>query len=170
MINYDLDALEYISKLCDGHLRDAITLMDKCLAYSKDLTLDNVVKALGTTDYDTMFNLTDYLIDNKVKLAIALVEDVYNNGKDLKTFVRQYVQFLLDLAKWGIGCDWKYLTLPRLEYYENWLKDCDSREFDAINDWLSVFVNLNSDIKWSQSIKYDIEAAIMIGVFGKGEK
>ena len=161
-INYSEDAIEYIAKIADGGMRDAITLMDKCLAYSTDLSMENVVKALGTTDYDTMFKLTDYLIDGKVKLALSLIEDIYNAGKDLKTFVRQYVQFLLDLSKWGIGCDWKYLTLPRLADYEQWLKDCGDREFKAIADWLSVFVNLNADIKWSQSVKYDIEAAIMI--------
>ncbi|MBO6272769.1 hypothetical protein J6O48_08330 [bacterium] len=171
MISYEVEALEYISKLCDGHLRDAITLMDKCLAYSKDLTLENVVKALGTTDYDTMFKLTDYLMqmngEESVKLAVQLIEDIYNDGKDLKTFVRQYVQFLLDLSKYGIGCDWKYLTLPRLADYEQWLKDCRDSEFEAITDWLSVFVNLNADIKWSQSVKYDIEAAIVINSEGE---
>jgi len=73
---HDCDAVEYLAKLADGGMRDAITLMDKCLAYSKDLTLENVVKALGTTDYDTMFKLTDYLIDNKVKLSLALIEDI----------------------------------------------------------------------------------------------
>ena len=156
------DSLEYIAKIADGGMRDAITLMDKCLAYSTDLSMENVVKALGTTDYDTMFKLTDYLIDNKVKLSLALIEDIYNSGKDLKTFVRQYVQFLLDLSKWGIGCDWKYLTLPRLADYEQWLKDCGDMEFTAIQNWLSVFVNLNADIKWSQSVKYDIEASIVI--------
>lgn len=155
-------SVEYIAKIADGGMRDAITLLDKCLAYSKILTLENVVKALGTTDYDTMFKLTDYLIDNKVKLSLALIEDIYNNGKDLKTFVRQYVQFLLDLSKWGIGCDWKYLTLPKLTDYEQWLKDCGDREFNEIDKWLSVFVNLNADIKWSQSVKYDIQAAIML--------
>ena len=159
-------SVEYIAKIADGGMRDAITLMDKCLAYSKILTLENVVKALGTTDYDTMFKLTDYLLqmngENSTKLAVQLIEDIFNDGKDLKTFVRQYVQFLLDLSKYGIGCDWKYLQLPRLKEYEQWLKDCGDGEFDAINDWLSAFVNLNADIKWSQSVKYDIEAAIMI--------
>ena len=156
------DSFEYIAKIADGGMRDAITLMDKCLAYSTDLSIENVVKALGTTDYDTMFKLTDYLIDNKVKLALALIEDIYNNGKDLKTFVRQYVQFLLDLSKWGIGCYWEYLTLPKLADYEQWLKDCGNWEFLEIEKWLSVFVNLNADIKWSQSAKYDIEATIVI--------
>ena len=161
-LNDTLPSLEYIAKIADGGMRDAITLMDKCLAYSTDLSMENVVKALGTTDYDTMFKLTDYLIDDKVKLSLALIEDIYNSGKDLKTFVRQYVQFLLDLSKWGIGCDWKYLTLPKLADYEQWLKDCGDREFNQIDKWLSMFVNLNADIKWSQSVKYDIEASIVI--------
>ena len=159
-------ALEYIAKIADGGMRDAITLMDKCLAYSRDLTLENVVKALGTTDYDTMFKLTDYLLqlngEESTKLAVQLIDDIFNAGKDLKTFVRQYVQFLLDLSKWGIGCDWKYLQLPRLKDYEDWLKDCGQSEFDEIDRWLSIFVNLNADIKWSQSVKYDIEATILI--------
>ena len=49
-----LNAVEYISKLADGGMRDAITLMDKCLSYSSELTVENIVKALGVADYDTM--------------------------------------------------------------------------------------------------------------------
>ena len=165
--SWDTESVEYIAKIADGGMRDAITLMDKCLAYSKDLTLENVVKALGTTDYDTMFRLTDQLVhvgnETGVKEATQIIEDIYNNGKDLKQFVKQYIQFLLDLSKWGIGCNWKYLQIPRLKEYEKWLDSCGDVGFDIINEWLSVFVNLNADIKWSQSVKYDIEAAIMLG-------
>ena len=155
-------SVEYIAKIADGGMRDAITLMDKCLAYSKILTLENVVKALGTTDYDTMFKLTDVLLSYDAKSAISVIENIFNNGKELKTFVRQYVQFLLDLDKYGIGCDWKYIQIPRLKEYEDWMKECGDSEFSIIEVWLSVFVNLNADIKWSQSVKYDIEAAIML--------
>ena len=161
-LNDTLPSLEYIAKIADGGMRDAITLMDKCLAYSKDLTLENVVNALGTTDYDTMFKLTGHLIFDQSKEAIQIIENIFNGGKDLKTFVRQYVQFLLDIDKYGIGCDWKYLQIPRLEQYEEWLKECDDMTFTAVEHWLSVFVNLNADIKWSQSVKYDIEATLIL--------
>ena len=156
------EPLEYIAKLADGGMRDAITLMDKSLAYSSELTLENVIKALGTNDYDVMFRLTDRLIYHEVQQAIAVIEDIYNSGKDLKIFVRQYVQFLLDIAKYGIGCDWHYIQLPRLQKYEDWLAECDEDIFSDVDTWLSVFVNLNSDIKWSQSVKYDIEAVILL--------
>lgn len=160
------EAIQYIAKIADGGMRDAITLMDKCLAFSNELTLENVVEALGTTDYDTMFRLTDYLLqlngEESTKLALQLIEDIYNEGKDLKTFVKQYIQFLLDLDKYGIGCDWKYIQIPRLAEYEKWMKECEDSDFSLVEKWLSVFVNLNADIKWSQSVKYDIEAVIMI--------
>lgn len=159
---YEIEALEYIAKLADGGCRDAITMLDKCLAYSKDLTLENVVKALGTTDYDTMFKLTDALLIPHAPTAIHIIETIFNEGKDLKTFVRQYVQFLLDLDKYGIGCDWRYIQIPRLAEYEKWMEECSDSEFGLIENWLSAFVNLNADIKWSQSVKYDIEAVIMI--------
>ena len=41
-IEYDIASLEYIAKIADGGMRDAITLMDKCLSYSKELSVANV--------------------------------------------------------------------------------------------------------------------------------
>lgn len=156
------DAIEYIAKIADGGMRDAISLMDKCLAYSKDLTLENVVAALGTTDYDTMFNLLDTLLNKNSNCAIGIIEDIYNSGKDLKQFVNQFIRFLLDIAKYGLGCEWKYIQIPRLEDYERWLKASDDDEFESVQKWLSTFINLQSDIKWSQSVKYDVEATILL--------
>ena len=40
------EALEYIAKVCNGGMRDAITLLDKCLSLSHDLTMENVLKRL----------------------------------------------------------------------------------------------------------------------------
>lgn len=160
-INWYGEALEYIAKIADGGMRDAITLMDKCLAYSTELTLENVVKALGTTDYDTMFELTDLLINCDFN-AIKIIEDLHNSGKDLKQFVRLYMQFVLDANKYVVGCAWEYINIPRLDNYETWLKNLScEEESGVILQLLSMLINLNSEIKYSQSPKYDIEAEIV---------
>lgn len=156
-------ALEYIAKIADGGMRDAISLMDKCLAYSKDLTLENVVAALGTTDYDTMLKLTDYLLqlngEESTKLAVELIENIYNSGKDLKQFVKQYIRFMLDVNKYMLGCDWKYLSIPKLDNYVKWIESLDT---SAVWQILDNFVALDSAIKFSTSVKYDIEAMIIL--------
>ena len=161
MNSYTDEALEYIAKIADGGMRDAITLMDKCLAYSTELTLKNVVKALGTTDYDTMFELTDLLVNSDFN-AIKIIEDLHSAGKDLKQFIKLYMQFILDVNKYIVGCDWKYINIPKLDNYETMLKNLSCKqEAEVVSELLSMLINLNSEIKYSQSVKYDIEAEVM---------
>lgn len=162
---YDDESLEFIAKLADGGCRDSITYLDKCIAYHPKLTLKHVTEALGTADYSTMFELTDCLLGYDgmgSKEAIEIIETLHAKGKELKTFIKQYVQFLLDLDKYSLGCDWKYLQMPKLKDYETALESYGEDEWDDIHRWLSVFVKLNADIKWSQSVKYDIEATIIV--------
>ena len=162
---WDTESLEFIARLADGGMRDAITFLDKCLAYHPKLTLKHVTEALGTADYSTMFELTDCLLGYDgmgSKEAVEIIETLHAKGKELKTFIKQYVQFLLDLDKYSLGCDWKYLQMPKLTDYEKALESYGEDEWDEIHKWLSIFVQLNADIKWSQSVKYDIEAAIIV--------
>ena len=146
----DTSSLEFIARLADGGMRDAITLLDKCLAYHPKLTLKHVTEALGTADYSTMFELTDCLLGYDgmgSKEAVEIIETLHAKGKELKTFIKQYVQFLLDLDKYSLGCDWKYLQMPKLKDYEKALESYGEDEWDEIHRWLSIFVQLNADIR-----------------------
>ena len=154
------DAIEFIAKLADGHLRDSLTMLDKCLAYSKDLALENVVKALGTTDYEMMFKLLDGMFLNDIKQCFDIIEDVYGQGKDLKLFVKSFLTFLLDISKYGMGCDWKFISIPAINEYTRYLNDLKDSEFDLIRDWLKGFIKLNTDIKYSDTPKMDIECTL----------
>jgi len=161
-INWYGEALEYIAKLAEGGMRDAITLMDKCLSYSPELTVENVVKALGTTDYETMFNLTDALIDMEAKKLIEIVEGVHSQGKDLKQFIHLYMYFLLDIQKYGVGCPFELLQIPKLPVYEEWLNNCDDRVLKYLKTVLKRVIQLNSEIKYSQYPKADVEAVLLM--------
>lgn len=51
-INVEDKALRYIAKAADGSLRDALSLLDQCLAFylGQDLKYDNVLEVLGAVD------------------------------------------------------------------------------------------------------------------------
>lgn len=165
----NIDAIEYIAKLADGGMRDAISLMDKCLAFTDELTLETVVKVLGVVDYDEMFRFTDTIIENKLNESIQLIESVHTSGKDLKQFVKQYIQFLLDIQKYAIGCDWKYISLPRLSQYEEWLKGCGTYEFDRCFELLDCMLKINNKIKYSSVPKCVIETEVLLTFGGVNE-
>lgn len=157
------DSFEYIAKIAEGGMRDAISLMDKCLSFSTDLTLENVVKALGTVDYEVMMDLTDAVITKDKKMIIRIVENIYSNGKDIKQFISQYVKFLLDVQKFSIGCS-HYMQIPLTGENKDWLEGMEKEDFEVCMDLLDDIIKLNSSIKWSQSPKYDLEAVLLLFV------
>ena len=73
MKTYSKEAVEYIAKLADGGMRDSLTFLDKCLSYSNELTMENVIKALGVTDYNTMFDLNNAFFENDKTKLIKIV-------------------------------------------------------------------------------------------------
>lgn len=164
-IRHDKDAIEYIAKIADGGMRDAITLLDKCLAYTTDLTLENVVKTLGTVNYQTMAELFDAIAKGRDHDSdiISIVERIHSDGKDVKQFLRQFVHFVLDVRKYAIGCDWAYIDIPHLPEYEEQLEEWTNTLPESFTiKLLDVVLKLNSDIKYSATAKLDIEARLIL--------
>lgn len=155
------EALEYIAKIADGGMRDAITLLDKVLSYSTNLTLENVIKALGTVNYDVMMQLTESIYYYDAERSIKILYDLYNEGKDLKQFVKDYLLFLIDIVMYGRGCDFKYLTIPKIFAYEKFLDELGADEYQVIDNVLADWVKLNSEIKYSLTPKADIEVILL---------
>lgn len=165
-VEYDKNALEYIAKIADGGMRDAITLLDKAIAYSSDVTLENVVQALGTVDYEIMMKITDDIFKADIPATISNIEEMYSSGKDIKQFVKNYLQFLLDCTKFTVGCPWEHLNIPKLKELEQWLARVPETE---LWDLMEVIIKLNKDIKYSQSPKYDVEAELIVFTRGVEE-
>ena len=165
--DWEATAIEYIAKIADGGMRDAITLMDKCLSYDRNLTVTNVIKALGIADYETMANLTDAVIYNKAENVIELISSVHASGMDLKQFIKNYFEFVLDLNIYRVTGDLSLTKLPNTITVDG--KDmkldevgCVRAESDLISKLLDFTLKLLSSIKWEQNPKPVIIANFMI--------
>ena len=159
-IIYDMEALGYIAKLADGGMRDAITLLDKCLSYDLNLSVKTVVEALGTIDYNIMFDLTDNIIDAKADEVVKIIEEAHRSGVDLKQFMKLYMNFLLDAYKYFLIGDFEYLQIPST--YEEALNGYTDEEYQDIKMLLDEVIRLNADIKWEPNPKPLIEATLIL--------
>lgn len=167
-IEYQDEALSYIAKIADGGMRDAITLMDKCLSYSEELTIKNVTDALGIVDYTVMFNLTEAIIAKDLQGVITIIEDAHRAGVDLKQFIKQYSYFVLDAYKYYLLGNFEYLQIPSM--YEPQLDKWVDEDYEFIHYLLGKVVNLNAAVKWEASPKPLIEATlILLGAEAGGE-
>lgn len=86
-------ALEIISKYVDGGLRDAIGLMQQLLT-DNVVAFEHVKEILGVTDYSLIYSLFDNLMQNNTKECLNIVNELHNQGSDLKQFTEEFIDFL----------------------------------------------------------------------------
>ncbi len=89
--------LEMIARAADGSMRDALTLLDQITSFSDDITASDVQDLLGITDAETLARLADSVIDGNSKEIIALIATLTDSGTDLKSFTRDFLQFIRNL-------------------------------------------------------------------------
>ena len=154
--SWDNDAIEYIARLADGGMRDAITMLDKCLSFNDDLTVRNVIDALNASDYNTMFELTEDLYYGDARAMLYKVEKLHSDGVDLKNFCKQYQDFILDVLKYQFSDKLEYTKIPTC-YKEN-VENLNKFGIDWYLEVLDNLNKLNNDIKWDNTPKYQIEA------------
>ena len=164
-INYE-DTCELISKLCDGCMREALTMLDQCADLSNDLSLENTKAVLGEAPFERMLKLTNFLISANSAGVLAAIETLAIEGKDLKQFVNDYLSFVLELTKYTLFKNIAATNIPA--YLEN---STDSvsvsflASFEGALSWFNYITNklleIKSAIKYDTSVKVIVEAYLL---------
>lgn len=99
-ITYTDDAVNFVAKMANGGMRDSLTLLDKCLAFSNDITIENVTQALNLPEYDDFFELLSaYAKKNNVKIT-EIVDRVYNSGVNFVKWFENFHSFVINIVKY----------------------------------------------------------------------
>ena len=92
-------ALRYIAKAGDGSMRDALSLLDQCIAFylGQELTYDKVLDTLGAVDTEIFSRLLRQILDKNITGAIQTVETLVIEGRELGQFVTDFTWYLRNL-------------------------------------------------------------------------
>lgn len=159
-IHYEEEALNYIARLADGGMRDAITKMDKCLAFNNHLTVENVLKVLGAGSDKYLRQLTAQLLNRDAEGVVKTVEFLYQDGLDLKQFLKQLTYYVLDVCKYLLTQDIKYVSLP--EGREVLAEYGDNFDYSTCVSLLASLNDINTRLKWETSVKQQLELELVV--------
>ena len=92
------DALHLIARKADGGLRDALSLFDQLVSFSRgDVTYEKAVEILNILDVDTFFDVTEALIHQNISEALLIFDNVLNKGFDGSLFISGMAQHFRNL-------------------------------------------------------------------------
>jgi len=94
----DDEAVEMIAKLADGGMRDALSILEQCLAYNdKHLTVKDVYHIYGIVSIENKIEFIKVLLSKDMVKALSLLEKMNQSGIDIKRLTLDIVDILKDV-------------------------------------------------------------------------
>ncbi len=162
-INVEDKALRYIAKAADGSLRDALSLLDQCLAFylGQDLKYDNVLEVLGAVDTEVFSRLLRMVLAADTTGCIRLLEDLIMQGRDLGQFVVDFVWYLRNLLLVKTSEDAQDVIDMSSDNLALLKEESGLIDDDTLMRYIRIFSELSNDVKYSTQKRIMIEIALI---------
>ena len=156
-------ALRYVAKMGDGSLRDALSLLDQCLAFhfGKELTYDMALDVLGAVDQDVFARLLQNIVERNVLGCITLLEEVIYKGRELSQFVTDFVWYLRNILLVKTSDNLEDVIDASSENLEFLKKQAQAIEMDALMHHIRVFSELSGKIKYATQKRVMVEMLLI---------
>lgn len=103
-VKADEEALNLIAILSEGAMRDALSILERCIQDGEsDINIDKVKDLIGIPKLTFVHNIIASIIDANVENAIDEIENVINDGKDLTNFLWEMIKYTKDLLISKVG-------------------------------------------------------------------
>lgn len=146
-INIDEEALKTIAILSEGHMRDAISILERCSQESSEnITIASVKELVGLPSLEHINKLANGIISNDTIKALESIDDILKDGKDLYNFLWEVIKYFKDILV--------YKATNKIELYsevevEEIKKLASKVEKQRLLDIIYALSDLENDIKWS---------------------
>ncbi len=162
-IQVEEKALTYIAKSADGALRDALSLLDQCIAfhYGELLTYDNVLDVLGAVDITVFGKLFRAVAQNKTKDCIACLEDMVIQGRELGQFVVDFIWYLRNLLIVKSVDNGENLIDMSTENQNLLREDSALADPETLLRYIRVFSDLSNQLRYASQKRVLIEVALI---------
>lgn len=97
-IPYEEKAIEEISRLAEGGMRDALSLLEQCLAYNpNEVKLEDIEHIFGLTSTSKEVELYKNIHTNQISDVVKTLRDMYGQGMDSKRLAVDLIEIIKDV-------------------------------------------------------------------------
>ena len=170
-IAYEKEALKLIAQSGEGSVRDTLSIADCVVAYcNKNITKEDVLKVLGTTDYDLLLQYFDLLKDKDIGGVLTFVQQIDQNGKNISVFVKDLARHARDLLICATTKDPNnILNLPQ-DVFEKYLSQAKSIDENRLLDFMQVFASCENELRYTLSPRLLLESLSIEAMLGQNSK
>ncbi|MFR2570453.1 MAG: DNA polymerase III subunit gamma/tau [Clostridia bacterium] len=153
------EALNIIAVLSEGAMRDALSILERCIQDGKNKIDEDKIKDLvGIPKMVFVHDIVDAVINCNVDNALITINKVLDDGKDLSNLLLEMIKYVKDILL--------YKVTNKLELYSqdeiNKIKEIsDKTDKEKLINLVYQFSELGNDIKFSTQKNIIFQAGII---------
>lgn len=162
-VEADDKAVRYIARMADGSMRDALSLLDQCIAFyfGQKLTFDKVLEVLGAVDVEVFATLLTFIMQSKVAECMRLLEELIINGRELTQFTVDFTWYLRNLLLIKTSEEASEMIEVSSDNLNLVKQQAAQMDLEMLIRYIRIFSELSNQIKYSSQKRVMVEVALI---------
>lgn len=162
-IRVEEKALRYVAKAADGSMRDALSLLDQCVAfhYGSLLTYDNVLEVLGAVDSGVFSELLRAVLAKDTTACMKKLEEMVIQGRELGQFVTDFIWYLRNLLVLKTADDAENMLDMSEDNLKLLREEAEMISGETLMRFIRIFSELANQIRYASQKRVLIELALI---------
>ena len=156
-------AIRYIAKAADGSMRDALSLLDQCIAFylGEKLTYEKVLENLGAVDTEIFSGMLRQILEGNTSGAIRTLEEIIIQGRELGQFVTDFIWYLRNLLLVKTSDNPEEAVDASAENLVRMREECGMLEAETLMRYIRIFSELSNQIRYASQKRVLVEIALI---------
>lgn len=165
-VEVEEDALSVIARNSQGALRDALSILDRCILFGEShLKYEDVLEILGIVNIDEIFGLSDDIINNNIPSALQKIDSFISSGKDIEILSSELIEHMRSLmiclaAKESA----KDIISVSEEEFEKMKNSIQNTDIDNIIRIINILSEVQNNLKYATDKRTIFEVGIIKAV------
>ncbi|WP_142413742.1 DNA polymerase III subunit gamma/tau [Hathewaya massiliensis] len=158
----DDKSLKLVSRMCDGAMRDALSILDQVISMGNHkIDYDSVVDVLGLVTNENLIKLVDSIIDKEIDSSIKILDDIVLSGKDIYNFVKDMTLHMRNLMMVKITDKPEDVLDMSTENIETLKYQASKLRIEEIMRYIRILQETEEQCKWSRQSRIFLELAMI---------
>ena len=161
-VTFEEGALRLIAKVADGALRDAISILDQCVALGQaSVGYDDVLDVVGMLTSDFVTGIVDCVLAKDITGIVEKMDQLVCEGKDITQFLKELIQYLRNMLICKVTTNAEDLVEASSEVLCDMKNKAQNVSLDMIILMIKELSALENKLKWSQNQRILMEVALI---------
>lgn len=156
-------AIRYIAKAADGSMRDALSLLDQCIAFylGEKLTYEKVLENLGAVDTQVFSCMLRQILQQDTAGTIKTLDEIIIQGRELGQFVTDFIWYLRNLLLISTSEHPEEAVDASAENLERMKEESSMVDAETLMRYIRIFSELSNQIKYASQKRVLVEIALI---------